>query len=92
MQAAEASTPPRHEDGRVAKPRVSSPFGMSPAPSAALDHMTEQPGPGHMVMAAARTPARRRMGACETTPPASTGNQHATPDDPTATSPLPRPR
>ena len=44
-----------HEDGRVAKPRVSSFFGMSPAPSAALDLMTEQPGPGHMVMAAART-------------------------------------
>jgi hypothetical protein len=49
--------------------------------------MTEQPGPGHMVMAAARTMARRRMGACETTPPASTGNQHATPDNPTATGP-----
>jgi hypothetical protein len=28
-------------------------------------------------MAAARTPGRR-MGACETTPPTSTGNQHAT--------------
>jgi hypothetical protein len=28
-------------------------------------------GPGHMVMAAARTQARRRMGACETTPPAT---------------------
>ena len=38
-------------------------------------------------MAAARTLARRRMGACETTPPASTGNQHATPDNPTATGP-----
>ena len=51
---------------------------MSPAPSAALDHMTEQPGPGHMVMAAARTSARRRMGAGETTPHTSAGNQHAT--------------
>src|SRR6478672_6229228 len=38
--------------------------------------MTEQPGPGHMVMAAARTSARRRMGACETTPPA-TRREHA---------------
>jgi hypothetical protein len=41
-----------------------------------LDHMTEQPGPGHMVMAAARMLARRRMGACETTPPA-THREHA---------------
>ena len=39
-------------------------------------------------MAAARTLARRRMGACETTPPASTGNQHATPDKPTANEPF----
>ena len=44
--------------------------------------MTEQPGPGHMVMAAARTPARRRMGACETTPPATRRDTHATPDNP----------
>jgi len=44
--------------------------------SAALDHLTEQPGAGHMVMAAARTLARRRMGACETTPPA-THREHA---------------
>ena len=28
--------------------------------------MTEQPGPGHMIMAAARMAGRRRMGACET--------------------------
>src|SRR5947199_10284552 len=27
------------------------------------------------------------MGACEITPPASTGNQHTTPDNPTATGP-----
>jgi hypothetical protein len=38
--------------------------------------MTEQPGPGHMVMAAAPMLARRRMGACETTPPA-TRREHA---------------
>jgi len=31
-----------------------------------------------MVMAAARAPGRRRMGACETTPPASTGTTHTT--------------
>jgi hypothetical protein len=67
---------------------VSSPFGMSPAPSAALDHMTEQPGPGHMVMVAARTQARRRMGACETTPPATRRDTHAIPDNPTATGPF----
>src|SRR6266568_4424683 len=49
--------------------------------------MTEQPGPGHMVMAAARTLARRRMGACETTPPATLRNQHATPISQPQTSP-----
>jgi hypothetical protein len=42
---------------------------------ATLDHMTEQPGPGHMVMAAARMLARRRMGACETTPHATRRDQ-----------------
>ena len=41
-------------------------------PPAALDHLTEQPGPrthGH----GDRAPARRRMGACQTTPPATPG-------------------
>ena len=42
-----------------------------------------------MVMAAARTLARRRMGACETTPPATHREQHTTPDKPTATEPFP---
>jgi hypothetical protein len=40
-----------------------------------------------MVMAAARTLARRRMGACETTPPAKLRNQHATPLSQPQTSP-----
>src|ERR1022692_3761126 len=31
-----------------------------------------------MVMASASMPARRRMGACETTPPATPGDNHAT--------------
>jgi hypothetical protein len=47
--------------------------GMS-RPAAALDHLTEQPGPrthGHGVRPA--TQAGRRMGACETTPPATPG-------------------
>jgi hypothetical protein len=37
-------------------------------PPAALEHLTEQPGPGHTVMGAAPNQTRRRMGACETTP------------------------
>ena len=43
-------------------------------------------------MAAARTLARRRMGACETTPPATHRNPHATPHKPNRNrppSPLP---
>ena len=36
-------------------------------------------------MAAARTPARRRMGACETTPPATHREPAHDPDKPTAT-------
>ena|SRR5690349_13655599 len=44
--------------------------------------MTEQPGPGHMVMAAARILARRRMGACETTPPATRREPARDPDNP----------
>ena len=57
MQAADAgdAAAAAVKTGRVAKPRVSSLLRHEPAPSAALDHMTEQPGPGHMVMAAART-------------------------------------
>ena len=43
-----------HEDGRVAKPRVSSFLRHQPAPAPRSIIMTEQPGPGHMVMAAAR--------------------------------------
>src|SRR6266487_3127308 len=50
--------------------------------------MTEQPGPGHMVMAAARTLARRRMGACETTPPATLREHQRDPDKPTAYEPF----
>jgi hypothetical protein len=80
------------EDGRAAKPRVSSFLRHEPGARAALDHMTEQPGPGHMVMAAARTPGRRRMGACETTPPASTGTTHTTLAIQYRDRPFPRPR
>jgi len=54
--------------------------------SAALDHLTEQPGAGHMVMAAARTLARRRMVLVRPLRQPAPGNQHATPDNPTATS------
>ena len=63
-----AATAAVKTEGR--QPRARSLLRHSGA-SAALDLLTEQPGPGHMVMAAARTLARRRMGACETTPPAS---------------------
>jgi hypothetical protein len=35
--------------------------------------------------------AQRRVGAGKTTPPAGTGNAHATPDQPTRNRPLPRP-
>ena len=42
-------------------------------------------------MAAARTLARRRMGACETTPPATHREPAHDPDKPTATDPFPAP-
>ena len=41
-----------------------------------------------MVMAAARTLARRRMGACETTPPATLREHQRDPDKPTANEPF----
>src|SRR6185312_6181986 len=45
-----------------------------------------------MVTAAARTLARRRIGACETTPHATHRDRHATPDKPKPQpKPLPRP-
>ena len=73
VTAITAGTATTHtETGRVTKPRARSPSGMS-RPPAALDHLTEQPGPrthGH----GARLLARRRMGACETTPPAHAGD------------------
>jgi hypothetical protein len=45
----------------------------------------------NMVLAAARTLARRRMGACETTPPATHREPAHNPDKPTATDPFPAP-
>src|SRR5262249_28029985 len=48
------------DDGRVARPRVSSLLRHEPAPRAALDHLTQQPGPRHMAIAAARTRAAPR--------------------------------
>jgi Transposase IS116/IS110/IS902 family len=80
LLATQASTRPsaRHPPPRRPRRPGGSPGpgharsrGMS-RPAAALDHLTEQPGPrthGH----GGRAPARCRMGACETTRPATPG-------------------
>jgi hypothetical protein len=56
----------RSQTGRSPTPGRARPSGMS-RPPAALELLTEQPGPGHTVMASCLV-TRRRMGACETTP------------------------
>ena len=74
---ARPTPPPRpRRPGRQAPGTLA--FAHEPA-SAALDLLTEQPGPRHMVMAPRQLHWRvRRMGACETTPPATPGDNHAT--------------
>ena len=60
----------------VIKPRVRPPLRHAAGRQAAIDLMTEQPGPRTHGHGTARMPARRRMGACETTPPATPGDKH----------------
>jgi hypothetical protein len=74
--ASTATTPP--QAGRVTNPRARSLRGMS-RPPAALDHLTEQPGsPNTWSWRRPDHTARRLMGACETTPPATPGDNHTT--------------
>jgi len=85
-----ATLPPHHpKPGGSPSPRARSLRGMS-RPPAALDHLTEQPGsPNTWSWRRPDHTARRRMGACETTPPATPGTTPR-PSKASTKGPLPR--